>query len=609
MGHLDGASSPYLREHSSQLVNWFPWGDEAFEAARLRKVPLLISIGFSSCHWCHVMSRETFDNKAAAALINDRLVSIKVDREEYPEVDALYMAQARVFTDQLGWPLNVFATTEGGVFFATTYSPPVPTDERPSFVQVVEAVSKAWNSDSAGLTKYSRRILKALSETKTSIAFDSHSASFPSSEKLASIADALVEEEDQDFGGFAGVAKFPTVPALTFLSDQGRSGNAMSKKFVGRTLEAYARSGLRDPIDGGFFRYCSKYDFSEPHYERMLYDNAGLLSLYSRHGDTVRAGQLVEFMRSVLLVSGGLGSSQNSESSVDGKVSEGGYYRSSLSEREKLPAPLVDSKVLSGWNGLALSALAEAHIAKVPGNPGLLGEQIARELISGHIRNDGSLIRFSVDGKSSDAPATLEDYGGLSLGLVELGVAVGEPDLLLKGFSLLKFVDGKESVLGQDQLMADKNLRLLQNIEESATPSGIALLSRALHLASLLTGDETFESRARELIRPFFDQAVTNPLSSGGVLSATMYLGSRSRQVVVVSNQNSPVADYAIDRRSPTCFVICLTGKQASAFSDAGIALLRGREDGTRPTVYVCDGGICKAPVYSVKALKVELEG
>ena len=234
MGRLDGARSPYLRENSSHLVNWFPWGDEAFEAARVRKVPLLISIGFSSCHWCHVMSRETFDNEAAAALINDRLVSIKVDREEYPEIDALYMAQARVFTDQLGWPLNVFTTPEGGAFFATTYSPPAPTDGQPSFLQVVEAVSQAWNSDSDGLVMYSRKILKALSETNTSVISDSHSASFPSLEDLASAADVLIEEEDQNFGGFAGAAKFPMVPALTFLSEQGRSGNVKAKKFVER---------------------------------------------------------------------------------------------------------------------------------------------------------------------------------------------------------------------------------------------------------------------------------------------------------------------------------------------------------------------------------------
>lgn len=576
--------------------------------AKLREVPLLISIGFSSCHWCHVLSRETFDDEAAATLINERLVSIKVDREEFPEVDALYMAQARVFTEQLGWPLNVFATPEGGVFFATTYLPPVPTDAQPSFTQVVEAVSEAWASKSEELIIGSRKILEALSEPYSSTRGDPKVAILPSHENLLSVAGELVLEEDEVFGGFTGLAKFPTVPALTFLSEQARAGNEGAMKFTSKTLDVYADSALRDSVDGGFFRYCSKSDFSEPHYERMLYDNAGLLYLYSRHGDSDRAGQLVEFLSSVLLVRGGLGSSQNSESRVDSLLVEGAYYRSSLPERNKLPTPSVDQKVLSGWNGLALSALAEAHIAKIGGSPGLLGERIAKELIRGHVREDGSLIRFSVGGKSSDAPATLEDYGGLSLGLIELGIAIANPQLILKALSLLNFVDGRETLLGRDSVMADRSLYPMQSIEESAVPSGVALFSRALHLASLLTGEKSYKERAQTLIEPFAEQALAIPISSGGVLTSLMYLVSVTQELIVISDHDSEMSDYAIKKRSSSCFVICLTGNQAAAFSDAGIELLRGRENGSTPTAYVCEKGICEKPIYSVEALKLKLE-
>jgi len=607
MGRLDGALSPYLLSHAHQSVDWFPWGPDAFAEASSRDCPVMISIGYSTCHWCHVMSRESFDNPLTAEFLNQKLVCIKVDREEHPEVDALYMAQAQAFTDHLGWPLTVFATPEGAAFYAQTYLPPEPRAGQPSLTQVVEAVTTAWREKRDEVLQSSRALVGALADAADALASEKPGNILPPVEQLAIIADALVAQEDTEFGGFGGAPKFPVSPALSFLQGEGASGHAPAAELVSRTLATYAGSDLRDPVEGGFFRYSTMRDFSDPHYERMLYDNAGLLSLYSRDGDVKTASGIVEFLRTTLLVEGGFGSAQDSESIIEGHPSEGGYYLLDAKGRKALTPPAVDDKVITGWNGLALRGLADAHRAGVAGNPGALGHQVATWLLANHVRDDGSLIRLSRKGTPGGAPATLEDYGALCLGLLELGTALGEARFLAEAFRLLESIAGAEHTLGQDEVMRQKGFTPRPDIQEGASPSGVALLAQALLLAATLRGDYELRDRAQTALGPHVSQALMTPLGAGGVLGALATLAREEREIIIVSNQPTEMTAVALGYQTPGTVIVSVTGDQAQQMVDGGVEILRGRTDGSTPTAYVCHRGVCQLPVNTAEDLLAQL--
>jgi uncharacterized protein len=607
MSRLDGALSPYLLSHAHQSVDWFPWGPEAFEEARKRDCPVMLSIGYSTCHWCHVMSRESFGDQATAELLNQKLVCIKVDREEHPEVDALYMAQAQAFTDHLGWPLTVFTTPEGAAFYAQTYLPPEPRAGQPSLTQVVEAVTTAWAEKRDEVLQSSQALVGALADASAALTKERPGNVLPHIEQLTVVADALIAQEDTEFGGFSGAPKFPVSPALLFLQGEGASGNVAAAELVSRTLATYAGSDLRDAVEGGFFRYATMRDFSDPHYERMLYDNAGLLSLYSREGDVETASGIVEFLRTTLLVEGGFGSAQDSESIIEGHPSEGGYYLLGAQGRRALTPPAVDDKVITGWNGLALRALADAHRAGVAGNPGALGEEVATWLLENHLRDDGSLIRLSRRGTASSAPATLEDYGGFSLGLLELGLALGEARFVAEAFRLLESIAGREHTLGQDEVMRQKGFTPRPDIQEGAMPSGVALLAQALILVATLRGNHGLRDRAEKILGPHVSQALMTPMGAGGVLGALATLAREEREIIIVSNQPTEMTAVALGYRAPGTVIVSVTGEQAQQLVDVGVEILRGRTDGSTPTAYVCHRGVCQLPFHTAEDLLAHL--
>jgi uncharacterized protein YyaL (SSP411 family) len=603
---LADAVSPYVRAHAGNPVDWWPWGAEAFAEAARRQVPVLVSIGYATCHWCHVMARESFSDPALAAYLNERFVAIKVDREEHPDVDSAYLTAAGAFTPNLGWPLTVFATPEGRVFFAGTYWPPA------AFRQVLGAVDEAWRQRRDEVEDSAGRLHEAIQAAQ---ATDASPAALPTSEQLDEAAARLAALEDPLHAGFgAGAAhapKFPAAPALGFLlsRDEGRP-------VARRALAAMASSGLRDAVEGGFFRYATRRDWSEPHYERMLYDNSQLLRLYADvavgpgslpGADEVAAG-IAGFLGTVLRTRGGFASAQDSESTVAGERSEGGYYALDAAARAAEQPPALDGKVLTGLNGLAIGALA--HAASRLGRPewARLAASVADELLGAHLREtaDGPrLARAGLGGRLSAAPATLEDYGLLADGLVDLALATGEARFAVVARRLVAATltaDGTfASPDGPEPVLAMQGTPTEVDAGEGAYPSGAVAAARAAWRLFLLTADAELRAAAEAAVGRTAARALQNPLAFGATLALTAALAEGPRQLVVVTPDGQALPDgFAGTLRAvpPHAVAAAVTAAQAHAFAAAGFELFDEREalDG-RATLYACTDFACELPV------------
>ena len=382
-------------------------------------MPVLVSIGYATCHWCHVMARESFSDPAIARMLNARFVAVKVDREEHPDVDASYLAAASAFTRELGWPLTVFATPDGRAFYAGTYFPPQPVHGVPAFAEVLAAVDEAWRERRRELDETAAAVAEALAAASVAPT----AGDLPGLDELAGAVAALAEDEDRLHGGFGRAPKFPVAPVLGFLAQSGADGRRLAE----RSLRFMGASPLRDPVEGGFFRYATSADWSEPHYERMLTDNALLLDVAAElaTGDDPPAfarpladGVIGFLTRRMQLDGGGFASAQDSESVIEGERSEGGYYRLDAAARARLDPPALDAKVLTGWNGLAIGALARAGFVFDAPAAVESARRAADFLIEHHLRDDGTVVRASLDGVASEATATLEDTGMLAGGLL-----------------------------------------------------------------------------------------------------------------------------------------------------------------------------------------------
>ena len=596
---LATAMSPYLRSHSENPVDWFEWGELAFAAAAERGVPVLISIGYSTCHWCHVMARESFSDPLIAAYLNDNFVAIKVDREEYPDVDASYLAAASVFTENLGWPLNVFVTPSGGPFFAGTYWPPEPAFGHPAFRDVLAAVVDAWQNRRDEVHSNATGITTALA------GYDRGHPTPPITE-FAPLVAHLATLEDTQFGGFGSEPKFPVATVLGFLLDSA-SRDTGSTELATRTLAAMAASDLRDPIEGGFFRYATKRDWSEPHYERMLYDNAMLLDCYHRVGDFATADGIISFLRERMRLPGGaFASAQDSESVVDGVRVEGTYYELPASRRAEQPPPALDDKVLTGWNGLAIEALARAGAIEE-------ARAAADYLLEHHLRG-ATLARASIAGVTSSAPATLEDYGMFAGGLIELALATGEVryaeaarELVDACLSDACLSDAVFTVPGgPEPLLARLGLALETDPSEGAYPSGVSAMASASLRLWLLTAEPGYRSAAEAAMATVAELAAQRPMSFGAALSVMVALESDPTQLVVVSDGADALTAFTRSRRTPGSISSVVTSAQARAFENAGFDLYAGRTalDG-RTTAYACREFVCALPVHAVDELRL----
>ncbi|MDY0890364.1 thioredoxin domain-containing protein [Frigoribacterium sp. CFBP9030] len=666
---LADAVSPYLRSHAENPVDWRPWGPEAFAEAARRDVPVLVSIGYSTCHWCHVMARESFSDPVLAAALNDRFVAIKVDREEHPDVDSSYLAAASAFTPSLGWPLTAFATPEGRVFYAGTYYPPTPVGEHPAFGQVLDAVTEAWRERRDEVEATGRAVQEALVgraappavvDGVVSPTAGPASIALPTTEALRSAAGRLVPFEDTEHGGLGGAPKFPTAPLQLALLTLGAGGDPAAAGLASRTLRAMAASPLRDAVEGGFFRYSTRHDWADPHYERMLYDNALLLTAYSRAAVLDRgagsreagaagaaagigsreaaegvAAFLLEWLRTAR---GGFGSAQDSESTIDGRRVEGGYYLLDAAGRARHEAPPVDDKVLTGWNGLAVAALAEAGwrldhpewIAAARGAADLL--------LAEHVTAEGRLLRASTSSGVSRASAALEDYGMLAEGLLQLALATGEPRYAVEARRLVDLcldagrgggggagaagADGPVFAApgGGDPVLQAQGTALVTDPSEGAYPSGVASLATAAATLHRLTGEARYRTAAELALAPAAAAAVDSPSAYGTTFGLLADLAAGATQVVVVvpdAAAGTKVRALAARVRSevaPGLVVAVVDDSSARAFAEAGFELFAGRRSTPGPTsetslatAYVCRDFVCRLPVTDVASLDREL--
>ncbi|CAL9476941.1 hypothetical protein SUDANB1_02943 [Streptomyces sp. enrichment culture] len=481
-------TSPYLLQHADNPVDWWPWSEEAFAEARKRNVPVLLSIGYSSCHWCHVMAHESFEDQQTAEYLNAHYVSVKVDREERPDVDAVYMEAVQAATGQGGWPMTVFLTPDAEPFYFGTYFPPAPRQGMPSFRQVLQGVHQAWDERRDEVTEVAGKIVRDLAGREISYG----DAQTPGEEELAQALLGLTREYDPQRGGFGGAPKFPPSMVLEFLlRHHARTGAEGALQMAGDTCERMARGGICDQLGGGFARYSVDRDWVVPHFEKMLYDNALLCRVYAHlwratGSELARrvALETADFMvRELRTNEGGFASALDADSDDGtGKHVEGAYYvwtpeqlREVLGEqdaelaarhfgvteegtfeegasvlqlpvrdgfvdagkaasvRERLlaarserPAPGRDDKVVAAWNGLAIAALAEtgAYFDR----PDLVEAAVAAAdlLVRLHLDEQARLTRTSKDGHAGANAGVLEDYADVAEGFLALASVTGE---------------------------------------------------------------------------------------------------------------------------------------------------------------------------------------
>ena len=468
MNRLASATSPYLLQHAENPVDWYEWGDEAFERARSEDKPLLVSVGYSSCHWCHVMAHESFESATTAALMNELFVNVKVDREERPDVDAVTMEATVGMTGSGGWPTTVFMTPEGKAFYAGTYFPPESRHGLPSFQELLRAIAETWRERRDDIERQATRIDDALRSTAASEA----SVEPLTLSLLSEATHGIAATFEPAFGGFGRAPKFPAAPTLEFLL---RRGDDTSLAMVAATLDGMAAGGMYDVVGGGFHRYSVDERWLVPHFEKMLYDNALLASTYlhawvvtgsERYREVVEE-TIAYMLRELALEGGGLASAQDADTAgVEGltytwtpeEADAVGLPRDALepfehgrlivrselaparrahvlAERDTRQQPFRDDKALASWNGLALAAVAEAGYRLERPDWLDAARRLGAFLLGPLSTDDGRLYRATRDGRTSGL-GFLDDYANIAHGLLELHAATGELDWLLEAHRL-----------------------------------------------------------------------------------------------------------------------------------------------------------------------------
>ncbi len=655
---LANATSPYLLQHKDNPVDWWEWGEDAFEEARTRNVPVLLSVGYAACHWCHVMAHESFEDEATAAYLNEHYVSVKVDREERPDVDAVYMQATVAMTGQGGWPMTCVLDHEGSPFFAGTYFPDRPRHGQPSFRQLLEAIHDAWTNRADEVASVSARIKGALGravELDGGAAFDE--------EALAGAVRTLERDFDADWGGFGGAPKFPPSMVLDFLLRQG--GDAATR-MAGKTLAAMAAGGIHDHLAGGFARYGVDRAWVVPHFEKMLYDNAQLLWVYARWAarhDDEGAARVARRIAGFLLAE--LATDQGAFASAldaDSEGAEGTFYvwtpqqladalgpddgawaaallsvtergtfehgsstlqlQSPPDDRDRWESvrlrllevragrerPARDDKVVAAWNGLAIAGLVDA--GTLLDEPELVAAAVrCGEFLAEVHLVDGRLLRVSRDGAAGTHAGVLEDHGCVAVGFLALACATGDGAWLDRARTVLDAVlahfaadDGGFHDTADD---AESLLVRPRDPTDNASPSGHSSVVHALLTYAALTGSGAHRDAAERALLVSRRIADSSPRFAGWSLAAARTALGGPVEVAVVgpAGEERDRLERAARRLAPVGAVVVAAEPGTST-----IPLLEGRDlvDG-RAAAYVCRQLVCRRPVTTVDDLAAVL--
>jgi uncharacterized protein YyaL (SSP411 family) len=680
MNRLQYETSPYLRQHADNPVDWYPWGEEAFKRAKAEDKPILLSVGYSACHWCHVMAHESFEHEPTARIMNEYFVNIKVDREERPDVDDIYMQSVIAFSGHGGWPMTVFLTPDGRPFYGGTYYPREPRFNMPAFRQVLAGVVEAYRERRAQVEAAADNLASALNREFLGIGGD---ASALNADLLTAAYRKIGQGFDPVHGGFGGAPKFPQPMNLEFLlRAHVRTGDPEPLHWVTHTLRRMACGGIYDQIGGGFHRYSVDAVWLVPHFEKMLYDNAQLsrvyLHTYQVTGDVFFKSIATEIydyvLREMTTPDGGFTSATDADSEgEEGKffvwslaeleavlggdarvaveywgVSAGGNFEGhnilyvpnpdeviaerlgltveALRERiagikDKLfavrsqrVAPGLDDKILTGWNGMMLASLAEAARVLDRADYRAAAIQNASFLLRHSRQADGRLFRSHKDGVSK-INATLEDYGCLIDGLLELYQTTFDPQWFEAARNLSEFVlehfpapDGGFFDTSDDH---ETLIARPRNMQDNAVPSGNAMMARSLIRLAAYTGEARYEAAARGTLALLTEAMRQYPNAFGEGLSAVDMLVGGLDEVAVVGDPARAETQALLDAIQKPYRPNAISALSADGVVGAEmIPLLRERTAiQGQPTVYVCRGFVCQMPVTTAADTARLLDG
>jgi len=658
-------NSPYLLQHKDNPVDWYPWGDEAFEEARRRDVPILLSIGYAACHWCHVMERESFEDETTAQLMNAGFVSIKVDREERPDVDSVYMDAVQAMTGQGGWPMTVFLTPARVPFYGGTYFPPEPRHGMPSFQQLLGAITETWRARRDEVEERGTHLVEHIGQVGSLEPSEGAITTNVLEEALEGFSNTF----DQQFGGFGGAPKFPQPMNVDFLLRLARRGNDEAAQMSITTLGAMSAGGMFDQLAGGFARYSVDATWTVPHFEKMLYDNAQLLRTYARAfatTDIIRFRDVAEMTVGWLLSemrdeAGGFYSSLDADSEgVEGKfyvfdldevrdvlgegaevaiehfgfTAEGNFEganiptyatepsevdtllraRAKLLERRNTRIrPATDTKVLSSWNALTAAALAEA--GALLGRPEWTRVAIeTMEFVTSTMIVDDRLMRSYKhdDGRGQIKHlGVAEDYAFY----LEAALALWETTFdqrwierarwaADRGIDLFEDKDkGGFFTTGRD---AEGLVVRPKDLFDNAVSSANSVFALELQRLALLTGDGTYDEfalRAMQLVR---DVASRSPLGFGTMLGAYEFYAGDSVEIVIVGDDSRELVDAVHTNYVPS--KVLIASERPTADDARRIPLLEGRIDIHQPTAFVCRRGVCNLPVQDAQSMLKQID-
>ena len=664
LNRLSKEKSPYLLEHATNPVDWWPWGKEAIAKAKNDNKPILLSIGYSTCHWCHVLRRESFEDPKTAAFINRNFIPIKVDREERPEVDAYYMSAVQAMTGGGGWPLTVFLTPDQKPFYGGTYFPPEPRYGMPSFMQVLEFVSNLWKEKRNEVESNSQQVLKVIAPPAP------NERAELGKEVLDEGYSTLVSSFDPEYGGFGGAPKFPLPGTMGFLLRyHRRTGKELALRAVLRTLDGMMAGGVRDHLGGGFHRYSTDRVWLVPHFEKMLYDNALLAKVYTEAYQVTRRKDYADVVRETLRWirkemkdrGGGFYSAQD----ADTTEGEGTYYtwtpeevtkaagnaagaafcrlygvtktgnfegrtilhldahspltveeRSEVARakealykaRIQRPRPATDNKVLTSLNGLAISAFAFASVAL--DEPEFADEGVgAARFVLDKMSIEGRLLRRYAGGEAA-LEGTLQDYAFFVQGLLDLFEATSEPTWLEEAIRLTKLMieDYEDSEGGGFYLTTTAEPVRLKESYDGPTPSGNSVAVLDLIRLSELTGNKIFRESAERALKAFAGEVQRQPSAHAVMLVGLDLMLNGSKEIVISGPAKAAKEMKAEVFRTFIPEKVVLTATTASYGRLSRVSdLLEGRKPRANPRAFVCRNFACKLPAESAGALRSQL--